>query len=307
MHTIVGVTTDRSADDRLGPQSCSVAARARRDPLPGSAPPAHGWLVFEFPGPWPRTATDLFGDLGPQMARRTLAAGVRPMLVRRPGRSNTDAARSWWFVDSLARTAVRGTWETDADVEQVLDLVDRNRAWAVEQAGPAEPMVLVCVHAKHDVCCAVRGRPIAADLAERWPELVWECSHLGGDRFAGNIAMLPDSTFYGGLDTAEVGQLVADHLDGEVTLESYRGSGLHPAPAQAAVAELLRRTGSRRHGDVSVAGVQTLAAGVWEVVLAGRGDLPAHTVFTVVRHWRTPEQLTCLGPELTKAAEFEVR
>lgn len=301
------MTTDRSADDRLGPQSCSVAARARRDPRRGSAPPARGWLVFEHPGPWPRTATDIFGEVGRQMTQRCLAAGVRPMLVRRPGRADDAAARGWWFVDSLARTAVTGTWESLEDVEHALDLVDRDRARAVEQARPADPMVLVCTHSKHDVCCAVRGRPIAADLAARWPGMVWECSHLGGDRFAGNIVMLPDSTFYGGLDNADVEQLVVDHLNGDVTLESYRGSGLHPAPAQAAVAELLRRTGSRRHDDVSVAGVQTLATGVWEVVLAARGELPAHTVFTVRRHWRRPEQLTCLAPEPVQAAEFEVR
>ena len=240
------------------------------------------------------------------MRERTLAAGVRPMLVRRPGRSN-DAARGWWFVDSLARTEVKGTWATAQDVERILDLVDRDRASAVEQATPAETMILVCTHSKHDVCCAVRGRPIAADLAARRPGIVWECSHLGGDRFAGNLAILPDSTFYGGLDAVDVERLVEDHLNGDLTLENYRGSGLHPAPAQAAVAELLRRAGSRRHGDVSVVGVQGVGTGLWEVVLAGRGELPAHTVFTVERHWRAPDKLTCLGAAPVRAAEFEVR
>lgn len=301
------MTSDRSPADRLGPQTCSVAARRRADPLVGSAPPARGWLVFEHPGPWPRTATDVFGDLGPQMARRCLEHAVRPMLVRRPGRSTADGdSRSWWFVDSLARTSISGQWSTTEDAGRALDVVDRGRAAMIPQMVPAEPMVLVCTHAKHDVCCAVRGRPMAADLAARWPELVWECSHLGGDRFAGNVVMLPDSTFYGGLDTADVETLVADHLDGSTTLAHYRGSGAHSPPAQAAVAEILRRSGSRRFDDVAVLGVEVLGEGVWEVVLGGRGDLPARAAVTVQRHWRTPQQLTCNALAPAPAAEFEV-
>ena len=33
---------------------------------------------------------------------------------------------------------------------------------------------------------------MAAVLAERWPDLVWECTHVGGDRFAANILVVPD-------------------------------------------------------------------------------------------------------------------
>lgn len=301
------MTSDRTPEGRLNADSCSVGARARQDPLVGSAPPARGWLLFECPGPWPVKATRLFGDLSDEMDRRTLAAEVRPMLVRRPGRTELGAPRSWWFVDSVEQTWVRGEWSTTEDVRAALDLVDVSRRAATAAMTPADPMILVCAHAKHDVCCAVRGRPIAAQLATRWPELVWECSHLGGDRFAGNIAMLPDSVFYGGLDTHDAEGLVADHLAGEVTLERLRGTGMHTSAAQAAVAELLRRSGSRRLGDVTVVSVHPAGAGVWEIGLRGRGTLPAHTVLTVERRWRTPERLTCSGLQPKTAAEYVVR
>lgn len=299
---------DRTPDERLGADTCSVGARARQDPLIGSAPPARGWLVFEHPGPWPTKATSVFGALGPEMDRRTLAQEVRPMLVRRPGRSEAAAAAwRWWFVDSVTQSAVAGFWSTMEDVSGALDLVDIRRAAADERMTPAEPMVLVCAHAKHDVCCAVRGRPIAAGLAERWPELVWECSHLGGDRFAGNVAMLPDSTFYGRLDEASAEQVVADHLDGLISLEHYRGNGVDASPTQAAVAELLRRHDHRRFADLSVTGVHIVGNGHWDVDLAGRDALPAEVTLHVERHWRTPERLTCSGLELKTAAEYVVR
>lgn len=299
--------SDRRPEERLSVDSCSVSARARRDPLIGSAPPARGWLLFECPGPWPVKATRLFGDLGPEMDRRTLAAEVRPMLVRRPGRTGPDAPRSWWFIDSIERTSLRGEWTTNDDVRRALDLVDVARDDARSRMTPAEPMILVCAHAKHDVCCAVRGRPIAAELALRWPGSVWECSHLGGDRFAGNIAMLPDSVFYGGLDTTDAARLVVDHLAGEATLQHLRGAGTQTSAAQAAVAELLRREGSRRLLDVTVAGVHPIGDGVWEIGLRGRGGLPAQTVLTVERRWRTPARLTCSGLQPKTAAEYVVR
>ncbi|MGA8047142.1 MAG: sucrase ferredoxin [Dermatophilaceae bacterium] len=302
------MTSDRAPATRLGADTCSVRARDRQDPLVGSAPPARGWLLFECPGRWPVKATRIFGDeLGPEIDRRTLAVEVRPMLVRRPGRAVPGAPLSWWFVDSVRRTWVRGQWATPEDVRGALDLVDIRRADADARMVPAEPMALVCTHAKHDVCCAVRGRPIAAELAHRWPDLVWECSHLGGDRFAGNIAMLPDSVFYGGLDSEDAPAVVADHLDGQVDLEHFRGCGVHPSPAQAALLALLRRSGSRRLADLTVSGVHPTGDGVWQVRLDGRGSLPAHTVLTVERHWRDPERLTCSALRASTAAEYVVR
>ena len=60
--------------------------------------------------------------------------------------------------------------------------------------------MLVCTHGVHDTCCAIRGRPVAAALAAEWPGQVWECSHVGGDRFAPNVVVLPDGFYYGNLD-----------------------------------------------------------------------------------------------------------
>jgi hypothetical protein len=57
-----------------------------------------------------------------------------------------------------------------------------------------EPIYLVCTHGRHDACCAVRGRPVAAALAAAYPERTWECSHIGGDRFAANVVRTACST-----------------------------------------------------------------------------------------------------------------
>jgi hypothetical protein len=70
------------------------------------------------------------------------------------------------------------------------------------------------------------------------PDTVWECSHLGGDRFAANVVVLPHGFYYGQVpgDGAEI---VAAHTNGRVALPWLRGrAGMTPA-AQAA-AQLAR-------------------------------------------------------------------
>ena len=49
----------------------------------------------------------------------------------------------------------------------------------------------MCTNARRDVCCAVRGRPVALEAAAARPGQVWECSHTGGHRFAPTAVVLP--------------------------------------------------------------------------------------------------------------------
>jgi hypothetical protein len=85
-----------------------------------------------------------------------------------------------------------------------------------------EPLYLVCTNGRHDPCCAEYGRPVARPSTELVGERVWECSHVGGDRFAGNLVCLPDGVFYGHLDPATALRAVAAH-EGAVLLEHWRG------------------------------------------------------------------------------------
>ena len=93
-----------------------------------------------------------------------------------------------------------------------------------------EPVFAVCTHGRHDTCCAERGRPVAAALAAAHPDLTWEVSHIGGDRFAANALVLPHGLYYGRLDEDSVVGMADAHLDGRLSLEHLRGrSGLGTA------------------------------------------------------------------------------
>ena len=87
--------------------------------------------------------------------------------------------------------------------EQLLDLPLGNPEELIQVTGAElidSPAILVCTHSKRDRCCALRGRPIAAHLADILPgNAVWECSHTGGHRFAPVGIMLPTGYTYGRL------------------------------------------------------------------------------------------------------------
>ena len=140
-------------------------------------------------------------------------------------------------------------------------------------------MLAVCTHGRHDACCAERGRPLAAALAgSAHADAVWECSHIGGDRFAGNLLVLPRGLYYGRLDPA-AGLAVADALaDGRLELDHLRGRSDLAMPVQAAEIEVRRRldlaglddvrpTGARADGELTSV---TLDAAGREVIVQVR-------------------------------------
>ena len=117
------------------------------------------------------------------------------------------------------------------DEAELTELVLSDPAWTPV----AEPIYLVCTHGKHDPCCALRGRPVAYALAEALaPGRVWECSHVGGDRFAGNMVSLPSGLYLGRVEPEEV-SAVAELIDaGRVPVHYLRGRSSLSTPAQAA-------------------------------------------------------------------------
>ncbi|NEA40189.1 sucrase ferredoxin [Streptomyces sp. SID11385] len=272
---------------------CAEAARARGDSLAGTAPHGRVWVLIEHPGGWPPNGFEGAG-LEPAVADRVFAAArarrARLLLVRRPGRRRAGPRR-WAVLHHDARGAHRqtwGTWQTDADLDGVVDALH----------GPGTtghpPVVLVCAHGTHDVCCAVRGRPVAAALGARHPDLVWECTHLGGDRFAANVAVLPDGVYYGNLDAPSAVTTLADHLAGHVGARHLRGYTDLPPPAQVAVAALLARHGPANRQAYEIVGTER-ADGGWRVRVAGAPPHPELSEVEVRAHRTAPHRLTCRG------------
>ncbi len=157
--------------------------------------------------------------------------------MRRPGRrAPGEDPRSWYAVDTVRRTWVRGSWRT---AEDLLDAAHALGVPLSRSDEDAEPMVLVCTHATRDACCAVRGRPIVATLARALPEEVWECTHLGGHRFAGTLLSLPDGACFGRLEPGTAVDVVTSHRRGHTDPTHLRGTTRWEPAVQAALVAAL--------------------------------------------------------------------
>lgn len=289
-----------------GRPRCAVAARDRHDPLYASAPPAHGFLLLEVPGAWPPDLLPASG-LPPAVAAavrdRAGAAGVRLLLIRRPGaHPERDGARRWGM--AAVGGGVRwGEWRSPDDL-LALDLAGE---FGVAATGgpPDRPVALVCTQGRHDVCCAVEGRPVA-DVLGADPRLdAWECSHLGGDRFAANLLWLPAGRLFGGLTAATAGAVVNAALAGRVVLAHDRGRcGDRPA-AQAAQWLLMRHLGEDHPGRVRVVMVAAVPGPGVPFSVFARHGVHGYRI-RLVWDWSEPHPLTCRAVDDARVRVFRL-
>jgi hypothetical protein len=294
-------------------ERCSDISREHAEPLLATASAARRWLLVEHPGPWAPKALDS-PEIAP--ARKALKAAAVPgvgkiLLMRRPGRHARGGRRRWMVLDHEAGWTAAGTWDPDAaphgpdaGLLAAAEALADDTATATTQ--PSDPMLLVCAHGRHDLCCAVRGRPVAAALAQRWPEQTWECSHLGGHRFSANLAVVPDGVYYGRLDPTTAVSVVEAHLAGRVDAEHLRGFTWHPPVVQAAMTAAHRRWGPAGPRALAVTSVTGAGEDRWSVELAGAAGLPARVSATVTRSLRPPALLSCRADAEAVAAAFEV-
>ncbi|MDR7304306.1 sucrase ferredoxin [Haloactinomyces albus] len=235
---------------------CHARSLARNEPLHGTASTVRGWILLEDPGPWgvhalrdSRLDTTLTERL--QEASRRLR--LRVVLIRRTRRQGQSTLRRRRCF--LARTGLGEGWVEQALLDepgQVLDLDLERLARGLRpglQPVP-DPLFFVCTHGRHDPCCAEQGRPVAEALTERLPEQTWEVSHIGGDRFAGNLLVLPHGLYFGRVPAEEAVPLAEAYVRGEIDPRYLRGRAAYGFATQAAECLLRAETGIRGVDDL---------------------------------------------------------
>lgn len=241
--------------------TCATASRDLDESLAGTAATARTWLLLEQPGPWGAkalTSSHLDPEVGRALEAAAEGTGVRIALIRRPGRhaDSRPPARRRVYV---AHTVPGNTWlrghVTDRP-EELLDL-DFAALGAGDHGGfgtphTGAPLALVCTNGKRDRCCALLGRPLAAELATSGVQGAWEVTHLGGHRFSPTLLVLPYGYAYGRSDQAAVKEILEGVRTGRVLTDGCRGSSAWDRPGQAA--ELAVRTAAGEHaaGALSV-------------------------------------------------------
>jgi len=219
---------------------CADLSRENDEPLAATASRIDNWILVEYRGLWARDA--LTGSGLSDQVKQHLLDQVRSvphgrlLFVRRPDRRGRPDLLAFTAASRPGRTTVTRTeFETYEDLRG-LDLL---AGTAVEH-----PLFLVCTHGKHDPCCARFGRPLYEALRDELaPDWVWQVSHIGGDRFAGNLVCLPEGLYYGRVDRETAGPVLDEHLARRILIPSYRGRSIYTFAVQAAERVVRERTG----------------------------------------------------------------
>ena len=244
--------------------ACSAASVAVGEPLAGSAPDAVAWVCLEQNGPWGAKAwTDshLDAGLGTRIEATAAQHGVRPSMIRRPGR-HADAGTSDERHVLVAHTRPGNAWLLSGRIPSPEALLDLD--WAAVAAGDlatahrslpmleagTDPVLLVCTNGTRDTCCARLGRPVALAAATVDPGHVWEVTHTSGHRFAATTVVLPAGVLHGRVLDAT--RLLADAKDGRLDLTGYRGRSTWSAGAQIAEDHIRRTEGIVGLDDLDV-------------------------------------------------------
>jgi hypothetical protein len=270
---------------------CSRRSLAADEPLAGTASTIRHWLLIEHTGPWGRDGlldARLPEGLGRDLRALEARTDARVLLIRRTGRTpgHEDGRVLCFGVDT------RDAWLGSVVLDRIQDAarLDPRDPSSFPGDPRDEPLFVVCTHGRRDPCCAERGRPLARALVDEFRGVTWESTHVGGDRFAGNLVAFPHGLYFGRVDAEEAPAIARAYAEGRIgRLDRYRGRSSDPFHVQAADRAL------RGH-----LGLDAIDAVTREVV-DRRGDLAEVTFATPngpfrVRVERTrgaPMRLTC--------------
>ncbi|MGF1427463.1 sucrase ferredoxin [Kitasatospora sp. LaBMicrA B282] len=262
--------------------TCTNISQELAEPLAATAATAATWLLVEQNGPWGAnalTGSHLGAELGRALDAAAAGTGVRVALIRRPGRHADDRPAAGHQV-ILAHTVPGRGWVRRAEVARPAELLalDFAAAGAGDHRGfgaahHGGPLALVCTNGRRDRCCALLGRPLAAELAAAGHSEVWEVTHLGGHRFSPTMLVLPYGYAYGRLTDAAAKEVLAATAAGHTVPQWSRGRSCWERPAQAAEHAVRELTGEGAAEALTVV-QQPVAEGAWRCVvrhLDGRG------------------------------------
>jgi hypothetical protein len=288
---------------------CSAVSSASDEPLAATASRVDHWLLVEYRGAWardPLAASALSPQLKEHLRAQVAALPhTRLLFVKKPGRHAQAAARAF-----LAASRPGEERLLELELEQPDDLLAVELPAALAGAGKAtrseEPLVVVCTHGKRDRCCALHGRPLYDALRhEADSARVWQSTHVGGDRFAGNVVVLPHGLYYGRVEPADAAGLVAAHADGRIDLARYRGRSAWPFAVQAAERALREGEGLLEIADLELLSTRRGDDGGRRVRFR-TPDGAVHELHVVEALADEPTYLTCDSAEPRRARRWRV-
>jgi hypothetical protein len=281
---------------------CAAESRGNGESIYGTVARIRTWLLLEYPGVW-RPHAIKESRLLPQAVKDHIHSLERDqkidrsLLIRREHRRSETlhcfSVESFAKPPRMRRVLLR-------DYEELPDF----------QGGgePVEGLIFaVCTHGRRDQCCAKFGLPVYRALKECAGDRAWQCSHVGGDRFAANIVVFPYGIYYGRAGPDDVEEIVRMSELGQVWLPGYRGRSCFTRTVQ--VAEYFARAESGRMAidEFGLLDARPMDDDRARVRFEARSDNTVHLVEFKTRTDARSQRLTCTATELSTVPQYELQ
>lgn len=220
------------------PFYCSDQSRASSETTFGTASVGAMWLLLEYPFAWgydalensllSSTVKDYLGALVSEVPHSRLLLIKRARIRLRP------------VTLFIVRCREIHPFIIRLELEDYAQLLDLDLASVTAENLPPggsvfdDPLFLICTHGRRDKCCAKFGYPLFKSLSEKEEQSVWQCSHVGGDRFAANLVCFPHGLFYAHVTANAGSEILEEYTQKRVALQNYRGRACYSSPVQAA-------------------------------------------------------------------------
>ena len=288
---------------------CADVSGNASESLAATASRVDRWLLVEYRGLWDRDVLGgslLSAPLKEHLRDQLGSLGhARLLFVKRPERRSCP--QRMLYIGS-SRPGEERLFALEFDRHD--DLLDYDFASALLGGGtpgvPVDhPIFVVCTHGKRDRCCAKYGRPLYDSLKGKVdPAWVWQSTHVGGDRFAGNLVVLPEGLFFGRVGDQDLDPILDRYFNGGIDLNLYRGRSTYTFVVQAAERAVRGAEGLTGIDDVALDGVERRGDG-WTVMLRTRNAL--HEVDVDAELAEEPVYLTCGSVIAQRPRRFSAR
>ena len=288
---------------------CAEVSQEAAEPLAATASRIDHWLLVEYRGLWGREPLEssVLSDEVKTHLGRQLAELPRSRLafIRRPHRRGHPELHCYF---GTTLESAQPFYELEVEDHRDLLELDFAAALLARATTPARPLrhplLLVCTHGKRDRCCARFGRPLYDDVREQVEDdWVWQATHVGGDRFAGNLVCLPEGLYFGRVGRGDVWPLLDDYLAGRIHLDRFRGRCCYPFPVQAAERSVRLESGLTGIDDLALLSVRRTDANAWEVRFEARPSGDVHELDVAVELGELT-YLTCNSETLKRPRRF---
>jgi hypothetical protein len=204
---------------------CAHESRTQQEPLYGTASHVRYLFALEYNAPWTDKAV---GDSTiPDAAKQALIAKVkafpaaRLVLIRR-SEHQQEGPIHFYAVHNDPQNPYTNKMMLDSYAD--LHDLDLEQALVKTPHSSRDPLYMICTNGNKDKCCAKYGMELYRFIRNHVDKnRVWQCTHLGGDRFAPNVVMAPHGAYFGQIMPPDFQKFVDDAESDMITLKNYRG------------------------------------------------------------------------------------